>query len=121
MSEGPRLRVLVVEDEMTIALMMEDMLLELGHEVAGIAMRLPQAKALAGQAAFDVAFLDVNLDGYASYPVADILRARGIPFIFVTGYGLAGIDPPYHVHRVVKKPFEIKDLQDAIAGVRAAA
>lgn len=109
------LRVLIVEDEMTIALLMEDMILDLGHTIAGMAMRLPQALELANKADIDLAILDVNLDGRGSYPVADVLQARGIPFFFVTGYGFAGVEAPYNVHTVVKKPFETKDLQIAIA------
>jgi CheY-like chemotaxis protein len=82
-----RKRVLVVEDEMTIALLIEDMLTDLGHEVVGLAMRLPQAMELAATAIVDLAILDVNLDGRMSFPVADLLSARGVPFVFATGYG----------------------------------
>jgi CheY-like chemotaxis protein len=85
-----RKRVLVVEDEMTIALLIEDMLTDLGHEVVGLAMRLPQAMELAATAIVDLAILDVNLDGRMSFPVADLLSARGVPFVFATGYGSAG-------------------------------
>lgn len=109
-----RLRILVVEDEMTIALLMEDMLTDLGHDVAGLAMRLPQALDLAQTAAIDFAVLDVNLDGLMSFPVADALRARAVPFVFVTGYGSAGLEPPYDAWRVLKKPFDSAALQQAI-------
>ncbi len=109
------LRVLIVEDEMTIALLMEDMLQELGHTVAGIAGRLPQALDLARDTAADLAILDMNLNGQMSYPVADILRERNIPVIFSTGYGPGGVEAPYNVHGVVKKPFEMNDLEAAIA------
>src|SRR6201995_5739888 len=85
-------RVLVIEDEMTIALSIEDMLIELGHEVIDLAMRLPQGLALAKGAEFDLAILDVNLDGRMSFPIADVLNDRGVPYLFVTGYGSAGID-----------------------------
>ncbi len=115
MSAEKALRILIVEDEMTIALLMEDMLLDLGHEVAGMAMRLPQALELAETAVFDIAILDVNLDGRMSFPVADVLAARGVPFLFSTGYGAAGVDPAYSGRVVMRKPFEIKDLQSAIA------
>ena len=113
---APRsLRILVVEDEMTIALLIEDMLLDLGHTVVDLAMRLPQALALAETAQIDLAVLDVNLDGRLSFPVADALQARGVPFIFATGYGSAGVDPAYRNHTVIKKPFLMKDLEGAIA------
>lgn len=108
------LRVLIVEDEMTIALLIEDMLVDLGHEVAGMSMRLPQAMELAKSAAFDLAILDVNLDGLTSFDVAHTLAERKIPFLFVTGYGPAGIAPQYQDRITVKKPFAQSDLQVAI-------
>lgn len=108
------LRILVVEDEMTIALMIEDMLLELGHQVIDLAMRLPQAADLASKADFDAAILDVNLDGRKSFPVADILTERGIPFAFATGYGAAGIEPAYAGRPVITKPFLLDDLKAAL-------
>ncbi|TDK39085.1 response regulator [Rhizobium deserti] len=114
-----RLRILVVEDEMTIALLIEDMLSELGHEVVDLAMRLPQAVELAQRADFDLAILDVNLDGRKSFPVADILLERGIPFAFATGYGAAGIEPAYTGRPVLTKPFLMDDLETAIATLAA--
>ena len=108
------LRILVVEDEMTIALMVEDMLTEMGHQVVGLAMRLPQAEQLADSLDIDLAILDINLDGRRSFPVADILTRRGVPVIFASGYGSAGLEPPYLDRLVVRKPFESRDLQGAI-------
>jgi len=108
------LRVLVVEDEMTIALMLEDMLIDLGHDVAGLAMRLPQAIVMARSAEIDLAILDINLDGQRSFPVAEILAERGIPFFFASGYGSAGIEPPFETRLTIKKPFALKDLEGAI-------
>lgn len=100
---------------MTIALLIEDMVSDLGHQVAGLAMRLPQALQLARTLDLDFAILDVNLDGRMSFPVADALAERGIPFVFVTGYGDAGVDPVYRRRAsVVKKPFEMADLRRAI-------
>ncbi len=110
-----RLRFLIVEDEMLVAMNIEDMLLELGHEVAGIAGRLGPALALAAEASFDAAILDVNLAGDRSFPVADLLRERGLPFFFATGYGLGGIDEPYRGEVVLQKPFRRRDLAEAIA------
>jgi CheY-like chemotaxis protein len=109
-----RLRILVVEDEMTIALLIEDMLSELGHDVVDLAMRLPQAVELARKTEFDLAILDVNLDGRKSFPVADILLERGIPFAFATGYGAAGIEPAYAGRPVLTKPFLLDDLKATI-------
>jgi CheY-like chemotaxis protein len=110
------LRILIVEDEMTIAMLIEDMLTDLGHEVAALAMRLPQALKLAATTPFlDFAILDVNLDGRMSFPVADILGARGVPFIFASGYGSAGLNENYRGSAaVVRKPFRLRDLKLAI-------
>lgn len=115
----PRLRILIVEDEMLVAMNIEDMLLELGHEVAGIASRLEPALALAREGRFDVAMLDVNLAGDRSFPVADLLAERGIPFVFATGYGPEGIDPKYRDRPVLQKPFRARDLAAAVEALAA--
>ena len=109
-----RLRILIVEDEMLVAMNIEDMLLELGHEVAGLASRLTPALALAGEAEIDAAVLDVNLAGEQSFPVADLLDRRGVPFLFATGYGLGGIEERYRGRVVLQKPFRLADLGAAI-------
>ncbi|MDB5693067.1 MAG: CheY-like receiver [Alphaproteobacteria bacterium] len=114
-----RLRILIVEDEMLVAMNIEDMLLELGHEVAGIASRLEPALALAREGGFDVAMLDVNLAGDRSFPVADLLIARGIPFVFATGYGPEGIDAEYRDQPVLQKPFRARDLAAALEALAA--
>lgn len=111
-------RILIVEDEMTIAMMLEDMLETLGHHAVAVAARLPQAMELAEACEVDLAILDVNLDGQTSFPVAEKLRERRIPFVFATGYGSAGIDPGFADVRVLKKPFLIGDLKDAVAAAR---
>jgi CheY-like chemotaxis protein len=108
------LRILVVEDEMTIALLIEDMLNELGHEVVGLAMRLTPAMELARSSAMDFAILDVNLDGRTSFGVAEILQQRGVPFAFATGYGPSGIDPRFAAYPVIKKPFDLGMLESAL-------
>ncbi|HEX8642574.1 MAG TPA: response regulator [Allosphingosinicella sp.] len=110
-----RLRILVVEDEMLVAMNIEDMLLALGHEVAGLASRLGPALDLAREGEFDLAMLDVNLAGETSFAVADVLRARGIPFLFATGYGVDGIADNYQGAPVLQKPFRSRDLAGALA------
>lgn len=110
-----RLRILVVEDEMLVAMNVEDMLLELGHEVAGLASRLGPALALARESRFDAAMLDVNLAGEASFPVADILIERGLPFLFATGYGRQGIEERYRDFPLLQKPFRTEELGRALA------
>ena len=114
-----RLRVLIVEDEMLVAMNMEDMLLDLGHEVAGMASRLAPALALAKDAAFDAAILDVNLAGERSFPVADLLVERGAPFLFATGYGIQGIEERYRSCTVLQKPFRSADLKAALETLTA--
>ena len=109
-----RLRVLIIEDEMLVAMNIEDMLLDLGHEVAGLAGRLDAALSLAREADFDLAMLDVNLAGETSFPVAAVLAERRIPFLFATGYGIKGIAEEYRDRPVLQKPFRAQDLDAAI-------
>lgn len=109
------LRILVVEDEMMIAFMIEDMLVDLGHEVVALAMRLPEALEAAQRPDIDLAILDVNLDGLRSFPVADILIERAIPFAFATGYGAAGLDEAYRNRPVLAKPFLSDDLRKLLS------
>jgi CheY-like chemotaxis protein len=107
-------RVLIVEDEMLIALLLEDMLSELGYDVAGVATRVAIALPLINTLQFDLAILDVNLAGETSFPVADALAEKGRPYLFATGYGREGITSE-HAHRpVLTKPFSIRDLRFAI-------
>lgn len=113
------LRVLVVEDEAAIALLLEDMLLDLGCEVLGPVGRLPDALKLAEADGVDVAILDVNLGGVAIYPVADALRLRGVPFLFSTGYGAGGIDAAFRDRPVLQKPFSQTDLTTKLAETAA--
>lgn len=99
---------------MLVAMNIEDMLLDLGHEVAGIASRVEPALALAREGDFDLALLDVNLAGEPSFPIAAILRDRGLPFLFATGYGVKGIIEEFRSRPVLQKPFRMADLDDAI-------
>jgi CheY-like chemotaxis protein len=117
-TEGNR-RILVVEDEMMIAMLVEEMLQDLGHTVVGVAMRLETAMALARDSAIDLAVLDVNLGDAKSFPVAAILRARGIPFLFATGYGPKGIDAEYADAVVLNKPYQTVDLERALIAAQA--
>ena len=114
-----RLRILIVEDEMLVAMNIEDMLLDLGHEIAGMAARLDAALALASDTQIDLALLDVNLAGDQSFPVADLLATRGVPFLFATGYGIQGIEERHRGRPVLQKPFRAADLAEAIAALQA--
>jgi CheY-like chemotaxis protein len=109
------LRVLVVEDEVAIAMLLEDMLLDVGAAVIGPAGRLAQGIALAENEQIDVAILDVNVAGEPVYPVVDILVRRGIRFVFSTGYGAGGIDPALRNHPVLQKPFSQAELESALS------
>jgi CheY-like chemotaxis protein len=106
--------VLLVEDEAIIAMLMEDLLDELGCDVVATAANLNDAVAAAGTGQFDVAFLDVNLRGTPVYPVADVLRTRAIPFAFVTGYGSTGMDATHPGAPILQKPFQSHDLAAVI-------
>lgn len=110
---------LIVEDESIVAMMVEDIIGDLGHEIVGAAARLPQALAMANELAFDVAVIDVNLDGEHTYPLAAVLKARNIPFVFATGYGAAGLAEEWKGQAVVQKPFQASDLEAAIRRVTA--
>ncbi len=115
--ETKALRIFIVEDEILVAMNLEDMLGELGHNVIAIAMRLTQAIELAGRSEIDLAILDLNLAGSLSFPIADILRQRGVPFIFATGYGSQGMTENYRNEFVLVKPYGIHELQSAINNV----
>ena len=116
-----RLRILIVEDEMLVAMNIEDMLLELGHEVAGLASRLGPALALASESRFDAAMLDVNLAGEPSFPVADLLIERRIPFLFATGYGRQGLEQRFRGCPILQKPFRSAELGAALAALSSPA
>ena len=114
-----RSQVLLVEDEAIIAMLMEDMLAEFSCDVLETVGELDAATAAAMTTHFDMAFVDVNLGGNPAYPVADILRARGIPFAFVTGYGSAGGQAAYADVPVLQKPFRAQELEAIIERLRA--
>lgn len=103
-------RVLIVEDDPFITLALEETLTELGLIVAGSARSVPQAIRLSQTVAFDVALLDVNIGHDRIDPVADIIAARRIPFVFTTGCGRAGL-PEAHLQRaIVEKPFYVEEI-----------
>jgi CheY-like chemotaxis protein len=115
MADLAGLRVLVVEDEGAVALLIEDMLLDLGCEVAASVAQLDRACELASTVAIDFALLDLNLDGASALPVAHILRRRRIPFIFSTGYGRHGVVEEFKSYPLLAKPFVMRDLQEKIS------
>ncbi|CAN5694382.1 hypothetical protein BH10PSE6_BH10PSE6_57230 [soil metagenome] len=100
-------RVLVVEDEVLVGMLIEEMLQELGYELAALSTHLEEALSLARTASFDFAVLDINLNGKQSFPVADVVRARGLPFVFATGYGSRILGAPYKDTPILQKPFSL--------------
>ncbi len=115
------LRVLVVEDEMMVSMLIEDMLGDLGCHVVGPAARLEEALTLAQNAELDCAVLDVNLGGQSTFPVADLLREKGAPFAFATGYGDAGLRDVDRASPVLQKPFREIDLRRVLERLAAKA
>jgi CheY-like chemotaxis protein len=110
-------RILLVEDEGMIAMLVEDMLEDLGHELVRVANRLEEAVTAAGTETIDLAILDLNLGGVLTYPAADVLAERGIPFIFATGYGSGGLKAAYSARPTLQKPFDTESLGQAIRQV----
>jgi CheY-like chemotaxis protein len=103
-------RVLVVEDEMIILMMIEDMLADLGCEAVTAAATVDQALALIDAQVFDAAMLDLNLNGTKSLPVAAVLAQRGVPFFFTTGYTGHDMREGHRDRPLLKKPFSSEEL-----------
>lgn len=108
------LRILLVEDEAVIALTAEDMIEELGCTVAAHAASVAEALERVAADEFDLALLDINLNGHMSTPVAEALQRQGKPFIFTTGYGSAGRQGEFAQVPVVAKPYTLTTLGRAI-------
>jgi CheY-like chemotaxis protein len=110
------LRVFVLEDEPIVAMMLEDMLIELGCEVIGPASNIAEGVTLAQRGEFDVAVLDININGLRSDPIAHALDLRGKLYMFATGYGSAGV-PESHCRHVIQKPYTLDQLAEALSGL----
>jgi PAS domain S-box-containing protein len=104
-------RVLLVEDEALVAMMIQECLTECGHAVVGPIGRAAEALVAAREGDFDAAILDINLGDGMAYPVAEILSARGVPFVFVTGYEADTVDDRFSDVAVLQKPIERQMLQ----------
>jgi CheY-like chemotaxis protein len=115
MQELAGLRVLLVEDEGTVAMLIEDMLASFGCELVASASRLAQAYAALQQHSIDLAVLDVNIAGEPVFPLARRLLVQNIPLVFSTGYGATGVPPDLTRAPVLTKPFFAAELQRAIA------
>ena len=113
-------RILVVEDDSMIAMMLEDMLFELGYEVSGTAPGLDEAMDMAAALDFDAAILDVSLAGRSSLPVAQFLDGKGKPYIFATGYGALPEGMEGSGRRVLNKPYQLHQLEAALDSLQIA-
>jgi CheY-like chemotaxis protein len=107
-------RVLVVEDELLVLLMIEDMLGDLGCESVTAAATVDKALALIDAQIFDVAMLDMNLNGNSSHAVAEALASRGVPFFYSTGNTGHEIRVGYRDRPALKKPFKDNDLVEIL-------
>jgi CheY-like chemotaxis protein len=118
MTDGPLSgrRILVIEDEMLVAMLLKEIFADLGCTVVGSAAQVEQALALIEAAGtLDAAVLDINLNGQKSYPVADALIARRVPFLFATGYGRDSVMNGYRSFPLLQKPFRLSEMADALA------
>jgi CheY-like chemotaxis protein len=112
------LRVLVVEDEGIVAMWLADALGDLGCVVVGPAARVTKALALIDSHRVEAAILDINVAGETVFPVADKLLERGIPFVFATGYGVAGLTEAHRERTVLQKPYLLDTLQRTLEELR---
>ncbi len=110
-------RILVVEDEPLVAMLIEDLLEAEGCVVIGPAPRVADALRLAATERLDGALLDVSLDGETAYPVADALKASGVPFAFVTGRGAGGLIEAHRGSPLILKPFDPQSFGGDVAAV----
>lgn len=111
-------RVLVVEDEVLIGIVLEDILDMLGHTVAGNAATLGEARLLADAGEFDVAILDVNIDGAEVYDFADRIDAAGKPIVFATGSHPDSLPERFRERPVLEKPYSFSAVEAAMARLK---
>jgi CheY-like chemotaxis protein len=107
-------RVLIVEDEAIVCMLIEQLVEDFGCEVSATAARVPIGAELARDADIDLAVLDMNLAGQPIDPVVEVLIERGVPFVFATGYGEGGLSPAWRGRPVVTKPFMPAQLRAAM-------
>ncbi|WP_339032585.1 response regulator [Bradyrhizobium symbiodeficiens] len=113
-------RVFVVEDESLVMMLLEDSLVDAGCEIAGMASRVDDALEKAAALSYDVAVLDVNLNGRQTFEVARCIAERGIPYVFATGYGPASLLADFRHVPILQKPFQQQDLETALRQALAA-
>jgi len=115
--------VFLVEDETLIRMMIGEMLEELGHRVVAEAGSVQAAEPLARTSSFELAIFDINVAGFNVSPIAEIVAARGLPFVFVSGYGPEGLPDLFKDKSVLRKPFLVADfaamINSALRGGRS--
>jgi len=112
-----RTSILLVEDEVMISMMVADMLEELGYTIAGEAGDIDEGIRLVQAVDFDIAILDVNVNGKVITPVAEAVQMRGLPLVFATGYGAQGLPEKFRDRPTLQKPFQIETLARTIEAV----
>lgn len=114
---GEARKILVVEDEALVAMLVEDALLDAGFGVMGPAATVEEAMALLDSERPDAVVLDLNLAGETSTPVADLLAARGIPYVIATGYGASGLPAGHQDAMVLAKPYDPAELTSMLGRI----
>ena len=112
-------RVLLIEDETLVAMLLEESLAELGCEVVGPVARFEAARTAIKRERFDCALVDIDLHGRPAYPLADLLDARGVPFGFVTGYDKSRLSGKFVRRPVLSKPFDLSQLRRLLLDLSA--
>lgn len=107
--------VFIVEDEELIGMLLEEMLANRGFEVVARATTLEEAQRLGASESMDIALLDISLHGEPVFPLAVQLKERGIPFIFTTGYGAAGLPDDWAGYPVFCKPYNMQALTESLS------
>ncbi len=110
-------RILVVEDETLIAIDIENILKSAGYEVVGPVAKLEMALQIARIETFDAAILDVNIRGGRVFPVAEVLLARGVPFVLASGYGTWALPETLQGQARLIKPFRSEDVLEAVRAI----
>jgi CheY-like chemotaxis protein len=118
-AQSDGMKFMIVEDEVLVALDLADMLSDLGHEVVFTESDVGRAIKIAEVETIDIAIMDINLRGELSFPVAKILRDRGVPVIFSSGYGRKGLIEDFQDAHFLTKPFGLDALATAVAKVRS--
>ena len=112
-------RILLVEDEVMVAWLLKDMLRQLGYVIVGHVSSVGQALTIIEVEEIDAVVLDVNLNGEKSYPVAEALALRGVPFVFSTGYDRKSLPICYIERPMLQKPFKLSALKNALDAILA--